>query len=144
MSAEVDLFAGLAQILEDASIGVYNETGAYTTGQVGITTGVIPSTPEEIICLTPYAVRDDAALNESIIGVRVYLRGTQDPRSVMNRAGAIFNVFQVLTARDFGSMHLALMWRQSGSLDGQDDKLRWTRQENWYTRCNVPTLYRNE
>lgn len=144
MSAEVDLFVGLAGELVTAGIGVYNDAGVYTSGQVGITAGVVPSTPDEIISLAPYAVQDDAALNDSVIGVRLMLRGTADPRTVLDRAGAIFNLFQGLTDRDYGSVHMALMWRQSGSLDGQDDESRWYRRENWYTRCNVPTLYRTE
>lgn len=144
MSAEVDLFTGLAGILTDADVAVFNDTLAYGPTDAAITMGDLPQLPAEVVVLTPYPVQDDAKLNDSIIAVQVMLRGTTDPRSVKNRSGAIFDLFQGLEDRDFGSIHLALMWRQSGRLDGKDDLQRWLSVENYYCRVNWPTTYRTE
>jgi len=51
---------------------------------------------------------------------------------------------QGLTSRWFGQMFVALMWRQSGRLDGKDENNRWITSENYYARCNWPTQFRTE
>lgn len=144
VSAEVDLFTGLATLLDTAGIGVYNASGVYAADDVAVVLGSIPQDPTDVIALTPYIISDDASLNDSIIAVQVMLRGDTDPRTALNRSAAIFDQFQGLENQDFGSMHLALMWRQTGRLDGRDDSQRWLTSENYYCRCNWPTRYRTE
>lgn len=139
---EVEFVEGLAALLDSASIGVYSPGGVYAASDVGIEFGTFAQSPDQQIVLTTYSVQDQVSVDDSILGVNVMLRGTPDPRSVKNRSGLIFNQFQGLTDRWFGSMYLALMWRQSGRLDGKDDNDRWLSSENYYARVAWPTTYR--
>jgi hypothetical protein len=147
-SPEVDLFDGLAVMLDTAGIGVYKTSGIYSAGERGIVTGGYAVDPTEQIVLTTYLVQDDPPpANDSILGVQVMLRGTQDPRSVKNVSGAIFDLFQGLARLWFGSpqsIYLVEMWRQSGRLDGKDENERGLSSENYYARCNWPTAHRTE
>lgn len=142
VSAEVDLFNGIAAILVTAGVGVLASDA--TPDDIAIVLGDLPQEPSQVIAITPYAVASDPLLNESIIGAQVMLRGTTDPRSVLDVSAAVFNEFQGLENRDFGSMHLALMWLQSGRLDGKDDAKRWLSSENYYCRVNWATRYRTD
>lgn len=144
VSAETDLFTGLATLLDTAGIGTYAATGIYAADQVGIVLGSLPQSPSEAIALTPYSVSDSADLSDSIIGVQVMLRGTEDPTSVLDRSAAIFDQFQRLERQTFGGLFVAVMWRQTGRLDGKDDSNRWLSAESYYCRVNWPTRYRTD
>lgn len=136
-----DLVDGVAQLLADSSIGVYDPSGLYADTDIGITVCVVPDSPSQIITLTPYTVQDDPRLNDSILALQVRLRGTQDPRSVIDRSAAIFNLLHGLEA-DYGDLHVALMWRQASGPMGQDDNQRWLWSDSFYCRVNWPTLHR--
>lgn len=146
VTAESDLFTGLANLLVGAGIGSYPppSNGIYPAGTVGIVLGELPQLPSEAIALTPYVISDDSLLNDSILAVQVMLRGTEDPTSVLDRSAQIFDQFQSLERQQFGGVFVALMWRQTGRLDGKDDSNRWLSAESYYCRVNWPTRYRTE
>lgn len=141
----VELIEGLATLLDSVSIGKYDTAGVYAADDVGIVFGAFTSEPSEQIVLTGYIVTDSPApSNDTIVGVQVLLRGTEDLRSVQNRSGLIFDQFQGLGDRWFSSLYLATMWRHTGQLDGKDENSRWLSAESYYARTNWPTLYRTE
>lgn len=144
-SPEVEFLEGLAALLDSVSIGRYDPSGVYAASDVGIAFGGFAQSPTEQIVLTTYTVSDSAApSNNSVLGVQVMLRGTADPWSVKNRSGLIFDQFEGLGNRWFGSLFLVQMWRQTGRLDGKDANNRWLSSENYYAQVNWPGQYRTE
>lgn len=134
-----DFTDGVAGLLVAHGIGSYNAAGVYTSGQVGITTASVPTTPDQIICLTPSPIEDELVLNNTLVDLQIKLRGTLDPRVLMDRSSAIFNVLEGLQNVDFGAMHVALIWRQSSGFMGQDDNQRWMWSDHYYCRTNWAT-----
>jgi hypothetical protein len=139
-----DLLTGIAETLADAGIGSWPPptNGVYPSDQVGIVLGVIPQQPDQTITLTGYAVRDASLENDSTVAVQVRLRGTEDPRVVQDRSGAVFNALQDLAGVSFGSIYLVLAARQSSLPMGQDENRRWLWSDNYYCQVAWPTLHR--
>lgn len=133
--------AGVADLISDAGIGVWNPTGAYTTGQVGISIMKVPQSPDDLIVLTPYRVQD-SLLNDSIEGLQIRTRGDQNPLTVLERDAALFNLFEGMHDVVIGGVPVALIWRQSQLPGPQDQNDRWECSSNYYCRITDPTTYR--
>lgn len=137
------LLEGFAELIAAEGIGVMNPTGIYTPDQIGITVRSVPQAPDQLIVLSSYRV-SDSMLNDSIVGMQIRCRGDADPRTVLDRDDAIFNVLEGLHDTAVGGVPVQLVWRQSG-LDGpQDANQRWEQSSNYYVRLTWPTRYRTD
>jgi hypothetical protein len=144
VSVKSDFAAGLAQILDDESIATWDASGAYTSTQVGVTLNVIPEAPDQIVAITVYDVTDHAELNDSTLGVQIRLRGTRDPRSVLDRDDAIFNVFEGMRETTINGVALVIMARQSSLPLGRDKNDRHEHSSTYYAQIAHPTRYRTD
>ncbi|MER5769552.1 minor capsid protein [Streptomyces sp. NPDC001985] len=133
MGYTADLLGGLSALLADAGLGVYRPGGIYADGETGIFHGVIPEGPDRAICLTPYPV-EDTDLTDTITGVQVRLRAGPETASVLDLADGVFAALHNRRALAFGSVRVALIWRQSQALLGQDPHGRTELAGNYYAR----------
>jgi hypothetical protein len=138
-----DLVDGAALLLTSAGLGVYRPTGpAYTPEETGIVIASMPDAPDRAICLTPYTVDDDVT-SDAITGLQVRMRAGFDPRDLMALSDAVFD--QLHNRRGFwlGAVNVAVSWRASEVLLGQDAHGRDERTSNYYLRTTrtSPHLY---
>lgn len=145
MTAMTSFLTGLAEMLNDAGIGVWNPTGVYTADQVGITLSAVPQEPDQLIVLTARPISDDPVLNDSITAVQIRHRGLpNNPRGVLDRDDAVFDLIQGIHDTEIGGLPIVVAWRQGGGPLGQDQNLRWEHASTFYLRTAIPTTYRTD
>lgn len=144
MGWTTSLLAGLAQLLDDGGVGVWNPDGTYTTDQVGITITGVPQQPDRIICLTDYLVEDTPGLVDVTVGVQFRFRGTRDPRVIKDLADGVYDVLHGRANFTAGGVAVAQLWRQSFAQLGPDQNGRWERTDNYYLQAARPTSYNTE
>lgn len=146
MTEPIDYLAqfadGVAQLLEDNGIAKWDAAADYQPGDVGTVIAAMPTAPSDIVSLTPYPISDSLHVNDSVIGLRVHLRGSADPRSVMQRNDQIFDVLEGLECVVVGGLYIVTMWRQSSLPFAQDANQRWEVATVFYARVNWPTRHR--
>lgn len=142
MSFTGDLLDGVAQLLEDAGVGAYRATGAYTAEETGIFLAGMPQTPDRAIVLATYDVADDASLSDSVIGLQVRCRGGSDPHDVETIAGAVFDQLHGRTAYQAGAVRVVQSLRQFGVPLGRDESNRWEHSGNYYLTVHRPSPHR--
>lgn len=144
MGFETNLLEGIAQLIEDAGIGVWKATGVYTTSETGIVIDTVPASPDKIITLSDYPVSDDPTLSDSVIGVQVRTRlGGQNPSLVKDLDGAIFSFLHGMPAQTMANgVHIVSCFRNSGASLGQDANNRWMRSSNYYVTVHRPSTNR--
>ncbi|HET6909829.1 MAG TPA: minor capsid protein, partial [Mycobacteriales bacterium] len=72
MSPTSDLLTGLAQFLADQGVVTYRaDSSAYAASETGVVFGLMPQTPDRVVCLTDYPVNDDAANPWSQVRVQI-------------------------------------------------------------------------
>lgn len=138
---QTNLLTGFAVLLNVASVGTWNASGAYTSGQTGIALRVIPQSPDSIIALTTYSVTDDPSLSDTVTGLQVLTRkGGQDPRTVDDLADDIFDqlhgLHDVLLST---GIHVVQCLHRSGTPLPEDDLHRWSRSDNYYVTTHRPS-----
>ncbi|MCQ6250915.1 minor capsid protein [Streptomyces malaysiensis] len=138
MSWTSDLLDGLARLIAEAGVGVYRDTGVYTVDEVGITITAVPDQPDQIVCLTPYPVDDTSGTTDVLFGVQFRFRAGADPRAVLAREDATFELLHMREHTDIGGVHVGLMWRQSASWIGADSRGRNELTANYYLRAIRP------
>lgn len=129
------LTAGMAELIAGAGLATYRANGAYTTGENGITVGIVPDTPDRIVCLTPYPV-EDGHLADAITAVQIRTRAGRDPRPLLDLSDALFNLLHNREHWQCGGIPIVLSWRQSEAWIGQDTKGRMERTANYYLRTS--------
>ena len=132
---ESDLEVGVAALLDANGIGVYSETGPYADSDTGISLGEILPSPDNLITLTSYGVKDDPFLSDSVVGLQVRCRAAgQDRRPSTNMGAAIFSLLQGATGLTLSTgVFVVLCLRQSGMTSlGLDANLRWSNVQNFY------------
>lgn len=134
MSYTVPLLTGLAELLASGGIGLWRSTGIYTTGEVGITITAVPDTPDQIIALTPYDVDSATGTEDTVQGVQLRFRAGPDPRTVIDREDAVYDLLHMREHTDLGGVHVGLMWRQSMAWIGRDGRGRPELTANYYLR----------
>ena len=141
---QTNLLTGLAVYLQDADLGVWSTSGAYTAKQTGIVLGSTPQAPDNCITLNAYAVDDSPALSDSVIGVQIRCRwGGTDPRPVDDLADAIFDLLHGLTAvRLSTGVFIVQCLRNSAASLGQDGNNRWNNTSNYYFTVHRPSTNR--
>lgn len=139
-----DLATGAAQMIEGAGIGVWDPDGVYSADQIGITIQAVPQTPDHIIAITPYSLSDDQALGDSLVALQIRIRGDRDPRTVIDRDDAIFDVLEGIEETWINGVYVVVMWRQSNLPLPQDGNQRWERSSTYYARVAWPTQNRTD
>ncbi|MFI7315142.1 minor capsid protein [Streptomyces hygroscopicus] len=135
MSWTTDLLDGLARYVADAGIGVYRDTGVYTADEVGITITAVPDQPDQIIAITPYPVDDTSGGTDVVAGVQFRFRAGADPRAVIAREDAVYELLHMREHTEIGGIHVEIMWRQSGGWIGKDARDRQEMTANYYLRA---------
>lgn len=76
MTAASVLLEAIAQRLAAAGVGTWSPTGAYTTGQTGITISTMPQAPDRAIVLTLYdrVEHEDPDLTDELVRLQVRVR----------------------------------------------------------------------
>lgn len=139
-----DLAAGAAQRLAGKGIGSWSPDGAYTASQVGHMIGVELEAPDQIISSSPYVVSDETQLADSVVGLHILLRGDRDPRTVLDRAAAIFDELHGLERVELGGVYVVLMWRQADRPLRPDTNQRTRHLSTYYARVAWPTQHRTD
>ncbi|MFF5589731.1 minor capsid protein [Streptomyces hygroscopicus] len=138
MSWTRDLLDGLARYVADAGIGVYRDTGVYAADEVGITVTAVPDQPDQIIAITPYPVDDTSGTTDVLLGVQLRFRAGADPRAVLAREDAVYDLLHEREHTEIGGIHIGIMWRQSGGWIGADVRGRQEMTANYYLRAIRP------
>jgi hypothetical protein len=127
------LLDGLAVLLQEAGVGVFDPDAVIEDPATGIFRGVMPDSPERAIGLTAYPV-EDTDLTDAITGVQFRIRAGRDPDAVDDLADAVFTALHNRQHYKAGGIHVALSWRQSQAWIGQDAKGRMELTSNFYLR----------
>lgn len=139
-----DLLDGLAQLLADAGHGVYRPGGVYGPDEdiTAIGYGTRPEAPDRILWLNTYPV-EDTDLSSVTTGVQVWCRAGGGPLDVSDLADALFAELHNRQRLVLGTTRVALIWRQSQALLGQDAHGRQELTANYYVRATRPAPYLN-
>lgn len=137
-----DVLDGTARLLATAGLGEYRPGGVYGPDEsvTAIGYGTRPEAPDRILWLNPYPV-EDTDLTDVITGLQVWIRAGPDPLDVSDVADALFAVLHNRRGLLFGSTRVALIWRQSQALLGQDPRGRHEMTANYYLRGTRPAPY---
>lgn len=142
MSYTTSILDGIAQLVADQGLATYRTDGVYADTDTGITISVVPEAPDRILCLTAYAV-EDTDLTDAITGVQARIRAGRDPRGLDALADGLFDLLHNRRGFTLGLVRVALAWRQSQALMGQDEHGRMELAANYYLRTTrtSPHLY---
>ncbi len=115
----MQLTKGLATLLNDTGLGTYRETGAYTAAETAIVFGKLPSTPNQIICLTPYGPTDDTTITvvTQMIQIRVRAKTFTD---VVNLTEQIRDLLHRHPPVTLGTARVSSIARRSAAYMGVD------------------------
>lgn len=133
-----DLVTGIAALLADAGLGVYDPDGIYSEGMQAITYGAMPEEPTRVICLTTYQV-EDTGLPDVITGMQVRMREGLDPNAVLDLADLVRDELHGRERLKFGATNVGLIWRESEGPMGQDPHGREEISATYYIRATRPS-----
>lgn len=145
MGFSTDLLTGLAQLLEDKSIGAWRPDGTpYAAGETPIILGDVPQAPDRVITLTAYVVDDDPSLSDSVLGVQARYRTTgREQRATDDLADDVFDAWHGLHDVVLSTgVHVVELLRRSGAPLGKDASNRWSRSDNYYATVHRPSANR--
>ncbi|MFE6225484.1 minor capsid protein [Streptomyces sp. NPDC057854] len=134
-----DLLGGAALLLAAAGLGVYRPGGVYGPDEAitAIGYGTRPEAPDRILWLNPYTV-EDSDLTDAVTGLQVWIRTGPDPLDTADLADGVFAALHNRQGFYLGTTHVALAWRQSQALLGQDPHGRQEMTANYYLRATRP------
>ncbi|MFB8772099.1 minor capsid protein [Streptomyces broussonetiae] len=133
MSYTSSLLDGIAGLLAESGVGVFDPNTVIEDPATGIFRGVMPDTPERAIGLTAYPVVDDDT-TDAITGVQARMRAGRDPDAIDDLADAVFDVLHSRRGYRVGGIYVALSYRQSQAWIGQDEHGRMELTANYYFR----------
>lgn len=143
MSYTTDLLTGLAEYLALEGAGVWEPSGTYDDFQAtAITLAGTITSPDRVIALQAYPLTDDPTLSDSMIGLQVRCRGTEDPRDVDTIGDTVFDKLHGLWGADLNGVRLVQALRQSSVPFGRDDNGRWQRVDNYHLTVHYPSQQR--
>lgn len=138
-----DLLAGVAQYAEDAGIAVWQPSGAYPADTVWpIYVNAMPPSPDRVVVFTPYGMRDDAGLTDTVQGLQLRFRGDKDPRTATDEADAFFDRLHGAEGLDLGGIHVVLIQRMSSTPLGPDANGRHEVSHNYAVTARRPSQHR--
>lgn len=133
MSYTSSLLDGIAGLLAEAGVGVFDPGGVVSDPDTGIFRGVIPDQPDRALGLTAYPV-EDSEHTDAITGVQIRMRAGRDPDAIDDMADNVFAALHNRQHYECGGIHVALSWRQSQAWIGQDAHGRMELTSNFYFR----------
>ncbi|MHA4776073.1 minor capsid protein [Streptomyces sp. MSC1_001] len=134
-----DLLEGGAALLAAAGLGEYRPGGIYGPDEdiTAIGYGTRPEAPHRILWLNPYPV-EDTNLTDALTGLQVWIRSGPDPLEASDMADGVFAALHNRQGLVLGDTRVALIWRQSQALLGQDPHGRQEMTANYYVRATRP------
>jgi hypothetical protein len=143
MSVTTDILNGVAQLLNDAAVGVFdaNRVWTLTDTQTAITFKDVPAVPDRVLALSPFGANSDNPLTTyGRQQLQLRARGTTDPRDVDQILDSAFTVLHGATNLTFGSVHVVQILRVSTIPLGMDQQdRRWQRSDNYQLDVDLPT-----
>ena len=127
------LLTGLAELMQEANLGVYRPDGTVKDYETGIFLHRMPEGPDKAYALTPYPV-EDTGLTDVIDAVQIRMRAGMDPLEVSDMADAVRDLLHMRENTWFGELRASLIWRQSQAPMGQDTHGREELTSNYYVR----------
>ncbi|MFD3749757.1 minor capsid protein [Streptomyces cyaneofuscatus] len=143
MTYTVDLLEGLAELMADEGLGVYRPDAPTVQGEVPIVLGAMPEEPARVYVLTPYPV-EDTDTTDAITAVQIRYRAGADLREVWGLADGAFRLLHERRSYRLRGIYVALSWRESAGLMGQDTSGRNELTSNFYFRTTRPGPFLNE
>jgi hypothetical protein len=148
MSTTRDFLAGIASLIHETGIGVYDPDRTWTNADTAWAVALGPSVPEDppkAIVLSAYSpAPDDPKMTDSLLAVQMRLRGDEDPGSVQDVNDALFTRFQGMHDTTVGGVALVLLWRQSSLPAPADENHRQQYSSNWYAQIAQTSNYRTD
>lgn len=142
MSVTGDILAGIAVMLDAASVATYRADGtAYLASETAVTFKGLPSSPDRVIALAPWgATADQPVITYGQQRVQLMMRGTAVPTDVDDLADAAFAALHGATDLMFGSVHVVQILRENTIPHGMDEQSnRWLRSDNYVLDVDLPT-----
>ncbi|WP_030847356.1 minor capsid protein [Streptomyces griseus] len=143
MTYTVDLLEGLAALMADEGLGVYRPDAPIRPGETPIILGAMPEEPARVYVLTPYPV-EDTDTTDAITAVQIRYRAGPDLREVWGLADGALRLLHERRSYRLRSVYVALSWRESAGLMGQDTHGRHELTSNFYFRTTRPGPFLNE
>lgn len=142
---ETRFLTGMAALLAAETAGTWRpDLSAYAETETGIVLGALPQSPPRAIALNAYSVDDDPSLSDSVLGLQVLTRWSdQDPRNVGDLAGSVYDALHGRTHFVLaGGVHVVQALLRSATSTGPDDNSRWRRVQNFYCSVHRPSPHR--
>ncbi len=134
-----DISQGFAQIIEDAGLAVFNESGKYDDADTGILMKAVPPSPDRIVTITVVPLSDDIAAPQGQVMVQLRYRGAPgEPLDVDELADAVKPLFHGLTNMPMGDHTVVQCDRRQSVPLGQDSSKRWERADQFYLDVEYP------
>ncbi|MDF5756659.1 minor capsid protein [Spongiactinospora sp. TRM90649] len=146
MAFSRDLLTGLAEFLAAHDVADWNEDGYYASGQVALTIGGLPPSPDRAISLAVYGAGregDHATQADSVMQVQARIRGGTDPRLTDDLADAVFDRLHGLSEVELptGIWLYQAQRRIVAPLD-RDSSGRWGRADSYELSVLRPSSHR--
>lgn len=139
MAATRDLLTGMAQMIADTGIGVFNPSGVYAATDTAVIFKNMPASPDRVIVLTAVPLTDMTMSPMGKMLVQVKTRGIpNNPLDVDDLGDAVFDLLQNLTNITMGSTHIIQCLRNSSIPMGEDSANRWERIDHMYIDMDYP------
>lgn len=132
------ILTGLAELMEQAGLGVYRSDEVIHDYEAGIFLHRLPESPDRAYVLTPYPV-EDTGLTDVIDAIQIRMRAGPNPTDVLDMADAVRNLLHMRESTTLGDVHVSLIWRESQGQMGQDSHGREELTSNYYARSNRPS-----
>lgn len=139
MSQTAQLLVGLAELLDTAGAGTYDEDDPVAEGQTAIVLIRLPESPTKIISLRSYDTADDPKLSERELQIQVRTRGGKSPLEALDLAELVYAAFHGINGVFVNAttpVHIVQMWRSSETDMGPDSLGRFERSENYTVQLN--------
>jgi hypothetical protein len=134
-----DIANGFAQILVNASIGVFNPSGAYQPADTAIVMKNVPVSPDRLVTVTVVPLTDDVAVTQGQVMVQLRFRGVPNvPLDVDDLGDSVSPLFHGLRSTQMGSVYVVQCLRQQSVPLGQDAAKRWERADQFYLDVEYP------
>jgi hypothetical protein len=139
MGTATDLSNGIATMISNAGIAVYNTSSVYADSATGIVFKDMPAKPDRCVVITVVPLTDQISMPLGQVMVQVRTRGNPGaPLDVDDLGDSIFAVLHGTTALTFNSVYVNQMNRHLSVPMGMDSLKRWERADQYYLDLSYP------
>lgn len=142
---KTNLGEGIAQLLDDRGIGIYDAAGVYdpAASLPSIKLKKVADQPERLITITVYPAGDQTGAPNSLVAMQIRSRWDgKDPRPADDLDDAIFAVLQQFSGTLETGVKVGYCRRISGTSLGPDEKGRYSVSSNYHVSAYWPTSHR--